>query len=344
MRALRTPTGPLIKSAIFVVVTGLATAILAVSVSNTGLGDTVGYRARFTDVTSLNPGDDVRIAGVRVGQVDKLTVVDGNIALADFSVNRDQSLPADLTATIKYRNMVGQRYIALGRADRAGGADDGAGSAPLAPGAEIPLGRTTPALDLTDLFNGFKPLFQALSPNDVNQLSGEIVQVLQGEGGTVHDLLTHTGSLTATLAGRDQVIGQVITNLNTVLATVNGQGDALSTLIGAIRELVSGLSGDRAAIGGAIDGIASLTSATAGLFSAARPGLKDSIAGLGALSSNLVTGSADLERFLVLLPDKFEAVGRTASYGSWFNFFLCSATVHTDPAQGLPVVAGRCQR
>jgi phospholipid/cholesterol/gamma-HCH transport system substrate-binding protein len=335
---MRTLTGPLIKSAIFVVVTGLATAFLAVSVSNTGLGDTVGYRARFTDVTSLNPGDDVRISGVRVGQVDKLSVVDGNLALVDFSVDRDQSLPAGVTATIKYRNMVGQRYLALGRG---GGARD---SAPLAPGAEIPLDRTTPALDLTDLFNGFKPLFQALSPNDVNQLSGEIVQVLQGEGGTVHDLLTHTGSLTATLAGRDQVIGQVITNLNTVLATVNGQGDALSTLIDTTRELVTGLSGDRAAIGDAIDGIASLTSATAGLFSASRPALKDSIAGLGVLSSNLVTGSADLERFLVLLPEKFEAVGRAASYGSWFNFFLCSGTLRTEPTQGLPVVDGRCVR
>jgi phospholipid/cholesterol/gamma-HCH transport system substrate-binding protein len=334
---MRRLTGPLIKSTIFVVVTGLATAILAISVSNTGLGDTIAYRARFTDVTSLNPGDDVRISGVRVGQVDKLTVVDGNLARVDFSVDRAEPLPANVTATIKYRNMVGQRYLALGRGD-------GPAAPSLAEGAEIPLSRTTPALDLTDLFNGFRPLFQALSPNDVNQLSGEIVKVLQGEGGTVHDLLAHTGSLTATLASRDQVIGAVITNLNTVLDTVNGQGAALSTLVSTVRELVSGLSGDRAAIGDAIDGIAALTTATAGLFEDARPPLKDSIAGLGVLSANLVTGEADLDRFLTLLPRKFEAIGRTASYGSWFNFFLCSATVRTDPVQGLPATAGRCTR
>jgi phospholipid/cholesterol/gamma-HCH transport system substrate-binding protein len=334
---MRTPVGPLIKSVIFVAVTGLATAILAISVSNAGLGDTVTYHARFTDVTSLNPGDDVRISGVRVGQVDKLSVVDGNHALVDFSVDRAQPLPANVTATIKYRNLVGQRYVALGRGS-------GSASPNLAAGAEIPLTRTTPALDLTDLFNGFKPLFQALSPNDVNQLSGEIVQVLQGEGGTVHDLLLHTGSLTSTLASRDQVIGQVITNLNTVLGTINGQGDALSTLVSTVRELVSGLSGDRAAIGDAIDGIAALTSATAGLLGEARAPLKDSIAGLDRLSTNLVTGQNDLDRFLTLLPQKFTAIGRTASYGSWFNFFLCSATLHTDPPQGLPATAGRCTR
>ena len=192
-----------------------------------------------------------------------------------------------MTATIKYRNMVGQRYIALERGPTAT-ADR------LPEGGEIPLERTTPALDLTDLFNGFKPLFQALSPEEVNDLSGEIVQVLQGEGGTVDSLLAHTGSLTATLADRDQVIGDVIDNLNSVLGTVNSQGDALSTLVGTLQELVSGLAGDRDAIGDAIEGIGDLADATAGLLEQGRPALKDSIAGLGRLSTNLNAGRADL--------------------------------------------------
>jgi len=333
---MRTLVAPLLKALVFVIVTGLATAILAVSINNTGLGDTVGYAARFTDVTSLNPGDDVRVSGVRVGQVDELSIVDGHLARVTFSVDRSMRLPADVTATVKYRNMVGQRYIALERgntstADR------------LPAGAEIPLGRTSPALDLTDLFNGFKPLFQALAPEEVNTLSGEIVQVLQGEGGTVDSLLAHTGSLTATLADRDRVIGQVIDNLNSVLGTINGQGDALSTLVSTLQRLVSGLAGDRTAIGDAIEGIADLTGATAGLLEQARAPLKDSIAGLGQLSANLVTGQEDLTRFLTVLPDKFQAIGATASYGSWLNFYLCEATLLTDPPQGIPVTAERCQ-
>jgi phospholipid/cholesterol/gamma-HCH transport system substrate-binding protein len=333
---MRRLAGPLIKSTIFVAITGLATAILAISISNTGFGDTTSYFARFTDVTSLNPGDDVRINGVRVGQVDELAIVDQNLARVRFSVQSDRRLPSNVTATIKYRNMVGQRYIALNRGP------DGSGS--LAENAEIPLERTSPALDLTELFNGFKPLFQALSPKEVNELSGEIVQVLQGEGGTVESLLAHTGSLTATLASRDRVIGEVITNLNSVLKTINGQGDALSTLVSTTQGLVSGLAGDRAAIGEAIDGIAALSNATAGLLDVSRQPLRDSIAGLDGLSANLATGSADLERFLTVLPGKFEAVGRAASYGSWFNFYLCEAVLLTEPAQGVPVTAPRCVR
>ena len=315
---MRKLAAPLIKGLIFVLVTGLATAILAVSIGNGGVGDTLTYSARFTDVTSLNPGDDVRIHGVRVGQVDEMSVVDGHLALVTFSVDKSKPLPADVTATIKYRNMVGQRYIALDRGEKLS-------ATLLAEGDEIPLDRTRPALDLTDLFNGFKPLFQALSPKDVNDLSGEIVQVLQGEGGTVDSLLAHTGSLTTTLADRDKVIGDVITNLNSVLANINGQGDALSTLVGTLQRLVSGLAGDRAAIGDAIQGMADLTGATAGLLEQARAPLKDSVAGLGMLASNLVTGQEALEQFLVTTPEKFEAVGRTASYGSWINFYLCEA-------------------
>jgi phospholipid/cholesterol/gamma-HCH transport system substrate-binding protein len=319
---MRKLAGPLIKGLIFVLVTGLATAVLAISISNTSVGDTVGYAAKFSDVTSLNPGDDVRIRGVRVGQVDSMEVVDQNLALVHFSVDKKMALPADVTATIKYRNMVGQRYIALDRGDKLS-------AKVLAPDARIPLSRTHPALDLTDLFNGFKPLFQALSPKDVNDLSGEIVQVLQGEGGTVDSLLMHTGSLTSTLADRDKVIGQVIDNLNTVLGTINNQGDALSTLVSTLQQLVSGLAGDRTAIGDAIEGLAGLTDATADLLHQARQPLKDSISGLGVLASNLASpeGSADLRQFLVSTPQKFEAIGRTASYGSWLNFYLCEAVV-----------------
>jgi phospholipid/cholesterol/gamma-HCH transport system substrate-binding protein len=166
--------------------------------------------------------------------------------------------------------------------------------------------------------------------------------VLQGEGGTIDSLLTHTGSLTATIADRDKVIGQVIDNLNSVLGTINNQGTALSTLVSTLQQLVTGLAGDRTAIGDAIAGMAQLTEATAGLLDQARQPLKDSISGLGALSSNLVTGSAELEQFLTVTPTKFERIGRDASYGSWFNFYLCEATVVGFPNQDYDNPHPRC--
>ena len=93
-----------------------------------------------------------------------------------FTVDDDAEVTDGTHATIRYRNLVGQRYISLTQGAAAPSALD--------EGDTIPVDRTTPALDLTVLFNGFKPLFQALSPQDINQLSYEIIQVFQGEGGT----------------------------------------------------------------------------------------------------------------------------------------------------------------
>jgi len=335
--------GPLTKSIIFIVVTALATAILALSIASTGPNGTVGYHALFTDVTGLTVGSDVDIAGVRIGQVNQIRVVDRNLALVSFSVEAGRPLPVSVTATIKYLNLVGQRYINLQQG--AGPVDQA-----LRPGATIPVAQTTPALNLTDLFNGFQPLFQALSPNEVNQLSVEIVRILQGEGPTVGSLVAHIGSLTTTLASKDKVIDQVIGNLNAVLKTVNSRSGELSDLVTTLQQLVSGLAADRQPIGSAISAIGKLTSATAGLLQVGRAPLNQDITQLGRLSGNLAAATPTVTTFLRNLPVKMTEIGRLASYGSWLNFYLCSATVTgvkssfgAPPPTGIGITAGRCR-
>ncbi|MDQ4117111.1 MAG: MCE family protein, partial [Actinomycetota bacterium] len=234
----RLPIGPLVKFLIFSVITAVLTVVLGVTIANGRGGEVTDYSARFVDATGLLPGDDVRIAGVVVGTVNSIEVVDRRIAQVDFSVDSGQQLPATVNATIKYRNLIGQRYVSL---------DQGAGPTGemLPEDGQIPLERTRPALNLTVLFNGFQPLFRGLDPEQINKLSMEIVQTLQGEGGTVQSLLASTASLTNSIADRDKVIGQVIDNLNLVLETVNRNDQGLNELISSLQALVSGLSHDR---------------------------------------------------------------------------------------------------
>jgi phospholipid/cholesterol/gamma-HCH transport system substrate-binding protein len=336
--------GPLTKLIIFVVITVAATGVLGFTIVNADFGSTDSYSARFTDVTSLNTGDDVRIAGVKVGQVNSISVVDRRQAEVIFQVQGDVKLPASVTAVIKYRNLVGQRYISLVQGP-------GDPNAVLPPGGSIPLSHTQPALDLTELFNGFKPLFQALSPNDVNQLSYEIIQVFQGEGGTIDSLLASTAQLTSTIADKDKVIGQVIDNLNTVLDTVNAHGSQLADLVTTTQQLVSGLAADRQPISDAIGSLGTLANTTAGLLDQGRAPLAADIAGLGTLSKNLNDSQDVVKHFIQFLPTKLAKIIPTASYGSWFNFFLCSAsgTVGLPPLIPpvtlplLPITQPRCQ-
>jgi phospholipid/cholesterol/gamma-HCH transport system substrate-binding protein len=199
----------------------------------------------------------------------------------------------------------------------------------------IPLARTRPALDLTTLFGGFQPLFQALSPDDVNRLSYEVIQVFQGEGGTVQSLLGHVASLTSSLADKDAVIGSVIDNLNSVVGTVAARDQQLSDLVVSLQQFVSGLSADRNAIFDSLQTIDGLAVATTDLLSQARAPLAADIRSLGDLSGNLADSGDVLQSFLQQAPTKIDLLTRTAINGSWFNFYLCSASgVVTLPGTG----------
>ena len=127
---------PLIKLVVFLVVTFLFTYVLAATISNASFGDTNSYKAIFSDVTGLEQGDDVRIAGVRVGTVGDITILrrldKPAVAEVSFTVEKSRPLPADVQARLRYRNLVGQRYVDV---------EQGPGDTNkmLAPGDTIPL-------------------------------------------------------------------------------------------------------------------------------------------------------------------------------------------------------------
>jgi phospholipid/cholesterol/gamma-HCH transport system substrate-binding protein len=314
---LRGLLAPLIKLIAFLVVTSMATYVLAATIANTSYGSTQTYRADFTDAAGLNVGDDVRIAGVRVGTVSNIAIVRHNVAEITFSVDKAHALPASAQLKLRYRNLVGQRYI-----DVTQGAGDS--TKMQNPDTPIPTSRTTPAVDLTLLFAGFKPLFQGLDADQINKLSGAIIETLQGEGGSLETLFNVVADLTNSLADRDKLIGDVVNNLSQVLDTIGQRDTELSNLIVQLQGFISGLAHDRFTIGNALDGINKLTTNTAGLLTQVRAPLAKDIKDITGLVGVLNHNSKTLQFVINELPATIGPLVRTASYGSWFNFYLCS--------------------
>jgi len=320
---MRGLVSPLIKLLVFLVITAFATYVLGATIANSSYGSTHTYHADFTDVTGLNLNDDVRIAGVRVGSVTGMQLERPGKGHATsytkvtFTVSSSRSLPTSAEARLRYRNLVGQRYLDI---------EQGAGAASvLEPGGTIT--HTENAVDLTVLFNGFNNLATALAPDQINKLSYALIQTLQGESGSLNTLLSTVASLTNTLADKDKVIGDVIDNLTDVLSTVAQRDTELTNLIVNLRTLVSGLAGDRTTIGNAIDGINGLATSTAGLLKQVRSPLKQDIASITGLVDSLNENSGIVQYVIQQLPATIGPLIRTASYGSWFNFYLCQATV-----------------
>lgn len=308
-------TAALVKLIAFAVVTVLATGVLATTIANTRFTNTREYQAIFKDVTGVLEGDDVRIAGVRVGEVADIKVYKRTKALVTFTVDETKELPQSTHVAVRWRNLIGQRYLAL---------TEGVGSeAPLGEGDVIPISQTAPALDLDTLFNGFKPLFKALDPKQVNKLATEIVMTLQGEAGSINSLLSHTASLTNHLANQDKVIGQLIDNLNDVLSNLHEHNEQLNDLLIQLQRFISGLSRDRTAILGSLENVNALAKSTGDLVEDTRPSIREDVKQLGRVSKTLHENEDVVDRTLEQLPVRANKLRRTGSYGSWFNFFLC---------------------
>jgi phospholipid/cholesterol/gamma-HCH transport system substrate-binding protein len=321
-----------IKLIAFMVITSMLTFVLAATIGNFSAGKTTKYYALISDVTGVIAGNEVRIAGVKVGTV-KGVALDGKTAKVTMRLEGGHKLTESNIVQVRYRNLVGERYLAI---------VEGTGSATKLPdGATVPLERTRPALDLTVLFNGFRPLFTALDPKTINEVAFEVIKALQGEGGTVDALLARTASLTNTLADKDAVIGRVVDNLTAVLTTVDRRGTDLDTLLVQLRRLASGFADDRKSLGQSIEGISQLTDATAGLIQGIRPSLRADVAELRTLAATLDKDKAVIDGVLQRLPEKLNRIVATASYGGWFNFYLCGLEIgQVSMVNSAP----RCQR
>ena len=306
-----------IKLGIFTLVSVLVTGGLVVIMGGFGLGSQVEYKAVFTSASELTSGDDVRIAGVIVGKVKDVKIYHRDQALVTFKVQDDVPITQDTRASIRFLNLIGDRYMSLSEGKE--------GATRLRPSATLPVDRTTPALNLTELFQGFQPLFAALRPEDVNELSLNLIQVLQGEGGTVQQLLANTASLTDTLADRDQLIGDVITNLSTLMTTVDDHHQQLDELLTSMRSWFGDLSKDRKVIGSSLTNISAVSKSVADLLTDGRPLLKQDVAQLRRLFTVLAKpqNKEYLDKTLDELPSMLAKQTRIGVYGSWYNYYLC---------------------
>jgi phospholipid/cholesterol/gamma-HCH transport system substrate-binding protein len=301
----------------------------------------VTYNAVFTNVSGLRGGNFVRIAGVEVGKVKNMTLrKDGTVAV-EFDVDRNLPLSEGTRAAVRYENLIGDRYLAL---------EDGPGSVrKLQPGQTIPLARTAPALDVDALIGGFRPLFRALDPEQVNVLSSELLTVFQGQGGTIASVLSQTSALTTTLAGRDELIGQVITNLNTVLGTFAARDEQFADGLDNLSVLVAGLSERRTDIANGAAHISAAAGSVADLLAGARQPIRDVVTETDRFAGQIEADHEYVDELVRTLPDAYQVLARQGLYGDYFGFYLCDLVLKLNGKGGQPVFvklagqsSGRC--
>jgi phospholipid/cholesterol/gamma-HCH transport system substrate-binding protein len=333
--------GAVMRLAIFVVVCLLGTFGLLMVFAQLRFGDEQTYHAEFTNVSGLEAGNFVRIAGVEVGKVKHIAIKPDNIAVVEFSTDDTVVLTEATKALVRYDNLIGGRYLELKEAAGAVGR--------LSPGQTIPVDRTAPALELDALIGGFRPLFRALDADQVNALSGQLIQAFQGQGATIGSFLAQTAALTNTLADRDELIGQVIVNLKTVLGSLGAESDQFAKSVDSLSELIDGLAARKIDISNSVAHTNAAAGAIADLLDHARAPFKNVVAQSDRANGIIVADHDYVDNLLATLPDAYQALGRQGIYGDFFSFYLCDAVLKLNGKGGNPVYvkvagqkSGRC--
>ncbi|NLU81703.1 MCE family protein [Rhodococcus sp. HNM0569] len=319
------------KLGVFCVAGAACGLLVANTLSVPVRGSTESYTVEFTDVEGLNPGNPVTRAGVRVGRVESIEFADAGAgsakAVVEIEVESDQELPTDVTAAVRYGDMLGARYVSLDASQSSAGAQR------LPSGGTIPVAQTTPPVDLTALMNGFRPLFDALDPDQVNTLTRGFVETFSGQGGAVSQLISQVATMSTDLANQEEVFTQLVHNMSQLLGSVDARTPELEQLLTGLSALTTSVLGDAGQLQTVLDDGNAAVSTLAASMARSNGAFGNSVRDLKTVTDGWVAHTGEFERFLGNMPSFADAVNRAGSYGSFITLYLCNFTLMAGPAE-----------
>jgi phospholipid/cholesterol/gamma-HCH transport system substrate-binding protein len=320
----------LLNVGIFTVAMVLVAAMLVVVFGEFRFTSQTDYHATFLDASRLKAGQDVRIAGVPVGTVGSLKLNPDNTVDVAFAVDKKYQLYASTRAVVRYENLVGDRYLEI---------TAGPGELrKIPPGSTIPRENTQPALDLDALLGGLRPVLKGLDGAKINEVSSAVMELLQGQGGALSNLLSTTSAFTQNLAARDQLIGDVINNLNTVLGTVDDKGAEFDASVDQLQKLLTGLAQGRDPIAGAIPPLASAENDLTDMLAQSRRPVQGVIENVRPMAQRMDVRKADINKVIEPLAENYLRLNALGAYGSFFNIFYCSTRLKINGPAGSDIL------
>ncbi|MBO0879580.1 MAG: MCE family protein [Mycobacterium sp.] len=330
MAAHESQRSVMIKVGIFTATMLLVAAGLVVIFGEFRFGPEYTYHANFSDATRLKSGQKVRIAGVPVGSVKGVKLNPDNSVDVTFGLDKRYTLYSSTRAVIRYDNLVGDRFLEI---------TSGPGELrKLPPDATIDQQHTQPALDLDALLGGLRPVLKGLDADRINTISSYVIELLQGQGGALSNLLANTSAFGSALGARDQVIGDAINNLSTVLNTVDQKSAQFSDSIDQLQQLITGLAQGRDAIAGAVPPLASTSADLTQLLKGARRPLQGVIENTRPIATEIDDRKAEVDNDIEQLGEDYLRLSALGAYGAFFNIYFCSVTIKINGPAGSDIL------
>lgn len=321
MRGSRKPaSGSLLKFGVFALVTTVLTLLIAQQILGTSLSPHYTLHSRFDDVQGLMKGDPVRIAGVPVGQVSGIKVVDGRAAVT-LAVDSGVHVPADTAAEMRWRNVLGQRYIQL---------VPGTSSRMLHGGGRIRS--TKSVVDLSQIVNDLGPLTSNLDPAQLNTVLTAFDTALTGNETNINAIITDLDGLLGTFAARKTVIAQMIRNLGLITRTIAKRDSQIATSVQNLSELAGYFSANDKTLTNALDTLSTTSTDLNAILGGDQRQLGQIVGNLANFAGTFRINLANLEKMVQRLPLALRSLFSAGNAGDFLR---------TD-ALCLNVVQGPC--
>lgn len=271
-----------------------------------GLGQ-AEYRAEFANTGELTNGNEVRVAGLRVGEVTSVGL-EGDHVLATFRVDHDVHLGSTTSASIKLATLLGTRYLEL--------TPSGPGSLP---GDRIPLAHTTVPYNLQDVLQNGTPLFQQVDANTLRQSLGQVADTLNGKGPQIGAALDGMSRLSGVVLERKDQVSQLIQNMDTVSKLVDDRSDQLFGLMDQSNTLLSELLRRQQTIRRLLGDAKSLTGELNDLVSHNRPEVRPLLDNAEQLSALLRQQDDAVDRALTVIGSSARYLTNAAGTGPYVD-------------------------
>lgn len=315
------------KFGAFVVVCLFFTGYLAFTIGNLDVRDPLGKNAytvtaAFDDVTGLLMNDNVKVAGVVVGKVTGVSTKAGR-AVVEFAIDDEHSdIPKDSSAAIRWRNLIGQRYIYLYPGTSSEALEDG----------DV-IAKTASVVDLGELFNRLGPIVGSIDPAQVNDFLETITSALDGREDMVGQALDDLATLTNGLASRDEAIQRLITNLDTVAQTVNKRDAQIETMLQNLITLSTTFGDNTATLDAALVELGSFGTELDSLLTTNADEIDRLLANLALVTETVQGRLPQLDVALSGLAEASAAVFRAGNRGEFLNQKILCA-FEGPPAEG----------
>ena len=276
------------------------------------IGQGATYSARFGEAAGVQPDDDIRVAGIRVGTVTDVTL-DGNDVVISFKAP-DAWIGDQTRASIEIKTVLGQKYIAL----------DPEGSQVLDPDVAIPRSRTTAPFDVIQAFSDLTTTVEGLNTDQLGASLGTLSETLDGASGPIRPALDGLSRLSRTISSRDRELAKLLANTRATTQVLADRNGDVELLIRNGNLLLGELRGRKAAIDDLLTGTIALSNQLRGLVADNRATLGPTLESLNGVLTTLQQNSANLENGIRLLAPFVRVFGNVVGNGRWFDAYICN--------------------